>query len=280
MSVKELLEDEDHKVLDRKLGELTKRQLDLLERQIKQEIDKRNTPDWDLSELNAAELDDLRAQAHLAAFGKRHPNGVSWNYGKRYLGKPPIISSFVVSSKSRVSIIFSHMGTICMSKQICHQSSCLFDKNETYPSIPWLVIRNKRSISIRVTWHCRRTQALPVPHTNCILLGDLPQNLRQGWSGSRAWNLARYARSVLLCSCKMEMVYWTLQRDLHNASTSRETFRILSEGHSEDLARGHTNGEIGPLRSIEKVDGQFLIVSQETHPLVSPFKVYGIPPWK
>ena len=77
MSVKELLEDEDHKVLDRKLGELTKRQLDLLERQIKQEIDKRNTPDWDLSELNAAELDDLRAQAHLAAFGKRHPNGVS-----------------------------------------------------------------------------------------------------------------------------------------------------------------------------------------------------------
>ena len=49
MSVKELLEDEEDKAWTRNWENCR------LEQQIKEEVDKRNAPDWDLSELNETE---------------------------------------------------------------------------------------------------------------------------------------------------------------------------------------------------------------------------------
>jgi hypothetical protein len=64
-------DEKETKVLKDKLIALTTKQLDLLEEQIDKEIIKRETPDWDLSELSKKELRDLGTKVFLEAARKK-----------------------------------------------------------------------------------------------------------------------------------------------------------------------------------------------------------------
>jgi hypothetical protein len=63
--------ENEEKILKQKLSSLRPTQLELLEQQINKEIEKRQAPDWDLSELSDRELRELGDMVFLEVCRKK-----------------------------------------------------------------------------------------------------------------------------------------------------------------------------------------------------------------